>query len=362
MLATTFETATGSVTITDALITGRNERGHALGGGAAHTVIRRVTGIAGTVDLELACAPRPGYGVDVPTIDVTEDGIVFATDSATLYLTSPTTTTTADGSTATAAFTVDEGETIAFALEHASTTAEPRLVWSQAAMLDRLADTTEAWRTWSSLHQSYDGPWADLVWSSGRVLYALTYYPTGAMVAAPTTSLPEVSRRRAQLGLPLRVGPRRVVHAAGPLGGGLPHEANSFFDNLCTVMSARLAQGGELPIMYAIDGDGSDGAGGMGTAVPAATSPSGCCPTSRAGATARPCGSATGRGISDSSTSTASCSTPPTACPRSSTDWARRRGGSSLELADVAADRWTEPDQGIWEIRRRSPATSSTRS
>jgi hypothetical protein len=52
----------------------------------------------------------------------------------------------------------------------------------------RLDDTKRAWHTWSELHQSYDGPWEELVHHSGRVLYALTYFPTGALCAAPTTS------------------------------------------------------------------------------------------------------------------------------------------------------------------------------
>ena len=47
------------------------------------------------------------------------------------------------------------------------------------------------WRSWSDLHQAYDGPWRDLVQTSGRVLQGLSFQPSGAIVAAATTSLPE---------------------------------------------------------------------------------------------------------------------------------------------------------------------------
>jgi len=47
------------------------------------------------------------------------------------------------------------------------------------------------WRSWSAIHQTYEGPWRDLVHHSGRVLQALTFQPTGGIVAAPTTPLPE---------------------------------------------------------------------------------------------------------------------------------------------------------------------------
>ncbi len=63
--------------------------------------------------------------------------------------------------------------------------------WSQRAITGRLRDTIEGWETWAGIHQSYTGPWSHAVHHSGRVLQALTYAPTGAVVAAPTTSLPE---------------------------------------------------------------------------------------------------------------------------------------------------------------------------
>ena len=64
-------------------------------------------------------------------------------------------------------------------------------MWSQEEIAVRLDDTIESWQTWSALHQGYEGPWRDLVHTSGRVLQALTYQPTGAVIAGATTSLPE---------------------------------------------------------------------------------------------------------------------------------------------------------------------------
>ncbi|WP_258064676.1 glycoside hydrolase family 15 protein [Arthrobacter sp. ZGTC131] len=59
-------------------------------------------------------------------------------------------------------------------------------------MQQSLLRTVAAWQEWTADHQSYDGPWRDLVLHSGRVLQALSYQPTGAIVAAATTSLPEL--------------------------------------------------------------------------------------------------------------------------------------------------------------------------
>ena len=67
----------------------------------------------------------------------------------------------------------------------------PARVWTQRKLSCGLDATIAAWRSWSALHQAYEGPWRELVHGSGRVLQALSFQPSGAIVAVATTSLPE---------------------------------------------------------------------------------------------------------------------------------------------------------------------------
>ena len=190
ILETTFRTATGTAVLVDALAVGPNERGHELGAGAPSALLRRVTGVEGTLDLDVEYAPRPEYGLIVPVLEPQRGGVLARGGATVLTLSSPVEFTT-DDLVARARVSVDAGATIGFALHHRTTSQPAPPFWSQDEIGARIDDTTQAWRTWSSLHQSYEGPWEHLVHHSGRVLYALHYYPTGAICAAATTSLPE---------------------------------------------------------------------------------------------------------------------------------------------------------------------------
>jgi GH15 family glucan-1,4-alpha-glucosidase len=192
LLETTFTTAAGSVTLTDGLAVGRNQRGHELGHGATCALLRKLTGVEGSVELELEFAPRPEYGLILPLLEPVDGGVQTKGGPDVMRL-SATVPLEIDEFTVRARFTVRVGDVRGFALQHASTSEPPPRPWNQDEIVDRLDDTAEAWRTWSGLHQNYKGPWVDLVRQSGRVLYALTYFPTGAIVAAPTTSLPETA-------------------------------------------------------------------------------------------------------------------------------------------------------------------------
>ena len=254
LLETTFTTAGGTVTLTDALAVGRNERGHELGAGAVGTVLRRVVGVAGSVDLELAYAPRPEYGLVSPLLQAVEGGVTARGGADVLALSSPV-PLDAGGFTARARFAVRAGEALAFALHHRTTSEERPRLRTQAEICDWLDDTADAWRTWSSLHQGYDGPWADLVCMSGRVLYGLTYFPTGAIVAAPTTSLPETPGGSRNWDYRYAWVRDASFTLQALWVAACPDEADRFFEYMAGTAASQVRRGADLQIMFGIGGE-----------------------------------------------------------------------------------------------------------
>lgn len=254
VLETTFETPTGTVVLVDALAMGPGERGHQLGAEAPHALLRSVRCAAGQAELEIEYAPRPEYGLVCPVLYPTEGGLFARGGAAVLHLGSPVpfdlTCSTARGRVR-----LESGERLDFALQHRSSAEAAPRPWSQAEIAQRLDDTLAAWRSWSGLHQNYEGPWRELVHHSGRVLQGLTYAPTGAMVAAPTTSLPEA------------VGGGRnwdyrytwVRDASFTLEAlwvaACPDEAYRFFDFLAGAALTQLERSQDMQIMFGIGGE-----------------------------------------------------------------------------------------------------------
>jgi GH15 family glucan-1,4-alpha-glucosidase len=254
LLETTFTSASGIVTMTDALAIGRNDRGHELGLGAVNTVVRRLVGVNGSVEFELTYAPRPEYGIVSPVLQRVDGGVIARGGGSVLALSSPV-EVEIDGSTCRARFTVQSGDVVSFALQHRTLSEEPPRIWPQSAIDDRIADTGEGWRTWSVMHQAYDGPWADLVWTSGRVLYALTYFPTGAIVAAPTTSLPETPGGSRNWDYRYTWVRDASFTLEALWVAACPHEANRFFDFIAAAAAANLQETSDLQIMFGIGGE-----------------------------------------------------------------------------------------------------------
>jgi len=192
VLETTSRTSDGTLRVTDAMALGPRERGHNLAANSPGVVLREVHCTQGIVQVDMSFAPRPEYGLVMPLLARTKHSIVARGGGDVVCLSLPPhLCVSIEDATASARFQLREGESVAFALEHCNSSMALPKPWSQRSIARRLRDTIKAWETWSGLHQSYKGPWSHAVHHSGRVLQALTYAPTGAMVAAPTTSLPE---------------------------------------------------------------------------------------------------------------------------------------------------------------------------
>ena len=169
---------------------GRNDRGHDLGAGSPGVLLRKLACTDGELEVEVSYAPRPEYGLIHPILELIRGGVTARGGADRLLLSGPA-DLQVDGATATARLRVTAGQTVSFALQHGQMAEPPLAAWDAGQIAARLGDTLDGWRSWSAIHQTYEGPWRDLVHHSGRVLQALTFQPTGAIVAAPTTSLPE---------------------------------------------------------------------------------------------------------------------------------------------------------------------------
>jgi len=210
-IETTFVAATGTATLVDALAVGRNERGHELGLDSPGVLLRLATCVRGVVEIELEYAPRPEYGLVHPLLTAVEGGVMARGGADRLLLSLPVPATIQDG-TARARFALHEGEQAYFALQHRAAWEPIQQIWTQAAIGDRLADTLDGWRSWSAMHQAYEGPWRDLVHHSGRGPPGAHLPAHGGNRRGADHFTPRECRWWAQLGLSLRVGARRVLH------------------------------------------------------------------------------------------------------------------------------------------------------
>jgi GH15 family glucan-1,4-alpha-glucosidase len=178
ILETSIETATGAVTVVDFMPPrGRNS-----------DVVRIVRGRGGRVAMRMRLVLRFDYGSVVPWVNRLEDGTwraVAGPDMVTLH--TPVTLRGQDLTTV-AEFEVEAGQSVPFVLTHGASHLPPPPAIDPE---ESLRHTEEFWTEWVDAKRLPDGEWADAVTRSLITLKALTYAPTGGIVAAPTTSLPE---------------------------------------------------------------------------------------------------------------------------------------------------------------------------
>jgi GH15 family glucan-1,4-alpha-glucosidase len=177
ILETRFETANGTVALIDFM----PPRGN------ASDVVRLVRGVTGKVKLKMELVIRFGFGADIPWVKRTEDGALLAICGQDMTVLRTPVETRGEDLTTVAEFEVSAGETNPFVLTYGpSHLPLPKPIDPAQA----LEDTEAFWTDWCS-RCTYEGENRDLVMRSLITLKALTYEPTGGIVAAPTTSLPE---------------------------------------------------------------------------------------------------------------------------------------------------------------------------
>lgn len=255
VLETTFRTSTGTVVLLDALAMGHRERGHGLGASSPGVLLRQVTCTTGSVTLETSYAPRPEFGLIHPVMSAVRGGLTAYGGAHRLVLSAPLPLET-DGSTARGEISLRAGERLGFALQAVPTWGDTEPApWRAGRIRRRLNDTIKGWRSWTRSHQGYRGPWQEQVDHSGRVLQALTFAPTGAIIAAATTSLPE------SIGADRNWDYRYtwVRDASFTLQAlattACAKEKAAYFGFLARAAATQLARGVDLQVMYGIGGE-----------------------------------------------------------------------------------------------------------
>ena len=238
ILETSFVTAEGEALLIDFM---------PLRGRASH-LVRFVVGKRGSVSMTTELIIRFDYGASVPWVKRTEAGDLLAISGPDMLVLRTPIELRGEGLTTVGDFTVAAGQTIAFVLTYAASHLPlPEPIDPQVA----LRQTQSFWEDWASIHQS-TGAYADAVVRSLITLKALTYEPTGGIVAAPTTSLPE------QIG-----GPRNwdyrfcwlrdaTLTLLAFMNGGYYDEARSWRDWL---LRAAAGSPSQIQIMYGLAGE-----------------------------------------------------------------------------------------------------------
>jgi GH15 family glucan-1,4-alpha-glucosidase len=184
VLETLFTIDGGGVRVTDFMPWSDDSRS------SIHEVHRRLQGVDGTVEMQLVFDPRFAYGLDLPRIDLGEHGVIACGASGerlACVAGQGVAWTRREQGGVEATVRLRSGEQRWVVLSWDAPRPEPVPAYRP---FDHLRTTRTLWRQWSGRLQ-YDGPWRHHVMRSALLLKLLMYAPTGGIVAAPTTSLPE---------------------------------------------------------------------------------------------------------------------------------------------------------------------------
>ncbi len=250
VLRTTFMTASGTLRLTDALAFEPGARGHDIGLRSPHVLVRVAEGLSGRVEFAVEFAARPEYGLVVPRLKSTDDGVLTVGGPDTLMLVS-TLDLDLDEGTARGRATLETGERATFAVHHRDGMAQTDFALTDAT--EALEETIAGWRSWMGEHERYDGAYEEAVNRSALVLQALTYQPSGTIVAAPTTSLPEIMGGEANWDYRYAWLRDASLTLRALWIAACPHEAHRYLDWMAQAVGHQCDS--PVQIMFGVEGE-----------------------------------------------------------------------------------------------------------
>ncbi|ORV19149.1 glycoside hydrolase family 15 protein [Mycobacterium celatum] len=268
IVETTWQTETGWLTVHDALVMGawhntdkrsKTHRRAPTDWDAEHILLRVIKCVSGTVEVEVSCEPAFGYHTSEAKWAYT--GQVYEEATATCaggdadsYPTLKLTTNLRlgiEGPEANARTRMVEGDEAFVALSWSPLPA-PR---TQEEAAKKMWQTSECWRQWITIGKFPDHPWRGYLQQSALALKGLTYAPTGALMAASTTSLPETPGGVRNWDYRYAWVRDSTFALWGLHSLGLDREANNFFHFLSDAAVDEDGNAQTLQVMYGVGGE-----------------------------------------------------------------------------------------------------------
>ncbi|HET9492084.1 MAG TPA: glycoside hydrolase family 15 protein [Methylomirabilota bacterium] len=246
VLITRFLSPNGVAELTDYMPVGRGPDGD-----GHHRVVRRVTAVRGSIPFRIECYPAFNYARDPHDTYVSTGGAVFRSAGLSLGLATPIPLKADDRGVA-AEFTLHDNESATFVLQQVPAGVGCGVSLSETESEMLFEATVEYWRRWIA-KCTYTGRWREIVRRSALALKLLTYEPTGAIVAAPTCSLPECLGGERNWDYRYTWIRDAAFTVYGLLRLGFTEEAARFMGWI-EARCHELNPDGSLQIMYGIDG------------------------------------------------------------------------------------------------------------
>jgi GH15 family glucan-1,4-alpha-glucosidase len=217
-----------------------------------HRICRGVRCLRGEMPFRLECEPRLNYGRQSHKLSITTDGAVFQTPEQELVLHGAQGLERSGDGDVRLDFTLKAGQVRGFMLETAASRVPQAMNRGEAIAL--FEETVRYWREWLS-RCTYQGRWREMVHRSAMTLKLMTYAPSGALVAAPTTALPEQVGGERNWDYRFTWVRDASFSVYALLGLGYTEEARAFLTWLGQRVSDKAGDGsGPLQIMYRVDG------------------------------------------------------------------------------------------------------------